>query len=168
MATVAQQLLQAREGKNLTIYQVAESTKIRTDHIRALEAGNFDVFSAPVYIKGFVRTYATLLRLDVGEVMRTLEAELAQTKKFREPPSLTGRRRGILDFLTLQLSKLNWKVARVGLVILGVAVLGFAGVLLWRHFHRAEPVVNLPPSVYKPNKPGTGATLPVPAPKNKP
>jgi cytoskeletal protein RodZ len=43
MSTVAEQLRQAREAQNLSVYQVAEITKIRTDHIRALDEGNFDV-----------------------------------------------------------------------------------------------------------------------------
>ncbi|MGH7954054.1 MAG: helix-turn-helix domain-containing protein, partial [Limisphaerales bacterium] len=50
MPTVAEQLRAAREVQKLTIHQVAEKTKIRTDHVRALEDGNFSVFSAPVYI----------------------------------------------------------------------------------------------------------------------
>ena len=45
MSTVADKLRQAREAQNLTIHQIADITKIRTDHIRALEQGNFDVFS---------------------------------------------------------------------------------------------------------------------------
>ena len=36
MPTVAEQLRTAREAQGLTVYQVAEITKIRTDHIRAL------------------------------------------------------------------------------------------------------------------------------------
>ena len=51
MATVADQLRRAREAQQLNIYQVAEITKIKTDHIRALESGNYDTFSAPVYIR---------------------------------------------------------------------------------------------------------------------
>src|SRR5258705_11311017 len=39
MATVAEQLRRAREAQNLNVYQVAEITKIKTDHIRALESG---------------------------------------------------------------------------------------------------------------------------------
>src|SRR6185436_18038695 len=58
MATVGEQLRQAREKQKLTVQNVSEKTKIRTDHISALEEGNFDVFSAPVYIRGFVRSYA--------------------------------------------------------------------------------------------------------------
>ena len=59
MASVAEQLRAAREAKNLTVSQVAETTKIRGDHIRALEEGNYNVFVAPVYSRGFIRTYAT-------------------------------------------------------------------------------------------------------------
>jgi len=65
MSTVAEQLRQAREARHLTVQQAAEITKIRTDHLRALEEGNFEVFSAPVYIRGFVRSYSTLLKMEV-------------------------------------------------------------------------------------------------------
>src|ERR1700722_20855964 len=122
MSTVAEQLLQAREAQRLTVNQVAEVTKIRTDHIRALEEGNFNVFAAPVYIRGFVRTYALLLKLDVANVMASLDKELGQTDKFREPPPLTDQKRCIVDFLTLQLSKVNWRVATVVLAAVVVVM----------------------------------------------
>ena len=92
MSTVAEQLRQAREAKHLTVQQVAETIKIRSDHVRALEEGNFNVFSAPVYIRGFVRTYSTLLKLDVPRVMVALDGELGQTKKFAEPPPVVIER----------------------------------------------------------------------------
>ena len=63
---------------------------MRIDHVAALEEGNYDTFVAPVYIRGFVRTYARLLHLDEAAVMTALDAELGQTSKFREPPSLGG------------------------------------------------------------------------------
>src|SRR5882762_1702759 len=98
MVTVSEQLRRAREQQQLDIYQVAEITKIKTDHIRALESGNFDMFSAPVYIRGFVRTYATMLKLDESQIVADLEAELGQTEKFRELPPLTKKKGGALDF----------------------------------------------------------------------
>src|SRR5512136_1792522 len=122
MATIAQQLRQAREAKNLTVEQVVEITKIRTDHLRALEEGNFDVFSAPVYIRGFVRTYSTLLKLDVPQIMAALEAELAQTTKFAAPPSLAEHPRGAIDFLMLQLSRVDWRKASIGLGVVVIVV----------------------------------------------
>ncbi len=162
MTSVAEQLHAAREARSLTVHQVAEVTKIRTDHIRALEEGNFDVFSAPVYIKGFVRTYATLLKLDVAQLMAALEAELGQTEKFREPPPLTAQPRGIVDFLTLQLSKLSWRMAKVLLVALAALVVLGGGVLWWRHHQRADPLANLGTGVYQPAQPAAGETLPLP------
>src|SRR5258706_1191552 len=108
MSTVAEQLRKGREAQNLTVKQLAEITKIRSDHIRALEEGNFNVFSAPVYIRGFVRTCSTLLKMDVPQVMSNLEGELGQTVKFREPPPLTDAPRTPVDFVTLQLSKVHW------------------------------------------------------------
>src|ERR1700741_2232823 len=107
MTSVSQQLQQTRVAQSLSVHQVAEITKIRTDHIRAIEEGNFNVFAAPVYIRGFVRTYALMLKLDVSGIMAELDKELGQTEKFREPPPLTSQKRGIVDFLTLQLSKVN-------------------------------------------------------------
>src|SRR5512144_3137747 len=120
MSTVAEQLRHAREARNLTVQEVADITKIRTDHLRALEEGNFDVFSAPVYIRGFVRSYSSLLKLNVPEVMAALDAELGQTRKFAEPPPLSGERSGLVDKLMLQLSKVDWQKAAIVLAVLVV------------------------------------------------
>jgi cytoskeletal protein RodZ len=162
MSTVADQLRQAREARKLTVEQVAEITKIRTDHLRALEEGNFDVFSAPVYIRGFVRTLSTLLKLDVPRVMSELDAELGQTKQFAEPPPLSTHPRGVVDFLMLQLSKVDWQK---GVVILGAAVL-VMGILLavvsWRRYRTADPLKGVKPGVYQPAHSNSGETLPLP------
>lgn len=161
MPTVAEQLRTAREARKLTIYQIAETTKIRTDHIRALEDGNFDMFVAPVYIRGFVRTYATLLKLDVPQVMSALENELALTEKFSEPPPLSKQPRGVLDFLMLLLSRLDWRKA--GLVLGAVAVAGLVvGIYAtWRHYQKRNPLADLPPGIYQPSANDSGETLPL-------
>jgi cytoskeleton protein RodZ len=167
MSTVAEQLRQAREARHLTVQQVVEITKIRTDHLRALEEGHFDVFSAPVYIRGFVRSYSTLLKLNVPEVMAALDAELGQTRKFAEPPPLTDRPRGALDFLMLQLSKVDW---RKGLIALGVIILVLAAVLGYRSArqHRTtDPLKGQKPATYQPPRNSSGETLPLPTPAPK-
>src|SRR5438445_555575 len=69
MSTVAQQLRHAREAQKLTIEQVADITKIRTDHVRAIENVEYHVFSAPVYTRGFIRTYSNLVKLDPAHVV---------------------------------------------------------------------------------------------------
>ena len=161
MSTVAEQLRQAREAKNLTVQQVVEITKIRTDHLRALEEGNFDVFSAPVYIRGFVRGYANLLKLDVPQIMAALETELAGTTKFAEPPPLAEHPRSVVDFLMLQLSKVDW---RKGLIGLGAVIALVAVVSAWAVWRHHNPLKGLKPGVYQSTQDVSGDTLPLPAP----
>ena len=79
MSTVAEQLRAAREAKNLTVEQVADLTKMRTDHVRALEEGNFSAFSAPIYIRGSVKNYASALKLDGAKLLVELAEELKGT-----------------------------------------------------------------------------------------
>jgi cytoskeletal protein RodZ len=162
--SVAEQLRQAREARHLTVEQVAEITKIRTDHLRALEEGNFDVFSAPVYIRGFVRSLSTLLKLDVPGMMATLDAELAKTQQFAEPPPLMRQRQGFVDFLMLQLSRVDWQK---GVWVLGAAVV-LATVLLVivvSRNSRRDPLKGVKPAVYQPTRSNSGETLPLPTPK---
>ena len=107
MSTVAEQLRAAREAKNLTVEQVAETTKIRTDHIRALEEGNFNVFSAQIYIRGSVKNYSSMLKLDTPALLAALDAELDQTEKYSEPPPLVEPENTLVDRFTLLLAKVN-------------------------------------------------------------
>src|SRR5438445_5073897 len=148
MSTVAEQLHQAREAKHLTVEQVAEITKIRGDHLRALEEGNFDIFSAPVYIRGFVRTYSNLLKLDVPEVMAALDEELGQTQKFAEPPPLSRQPRSFLDLVMLQLSKVDIRKGLVGLAVLLVLGIIFSVLLIYRHFKSVDHLSGLKPGIY--------------------
>ena len=53
-----------RGGRGFTIQQVASATRIRLEHLSALEADELERFVAPVYAKGHLRTYARYLWLD--------------------------------------------------------------------------------------------------------
>lgn len=162
MSTVAEQLRTAREAQKLTVHQVAELTKIRTDHIRALEEGNFGLFSAPVYIRGFVRACASVVKLDVPAIMAALDAELGQTEKFREPPALLPAPHGPLDFLMLQLSKVSWRkvlTALGAIVLLATLVSGYSA---WRRHKVADPLAGLKPAFYEPTPDVSGDMLPLP------
>ena len=147
MPTVAEQLRAAREEQGLTVYQVADLTKIKTDHIRAMDEGDFDVFSAPVFLKGFVRTYAGALKLDVPAIMAALDAELHGTEKFSEPPPLTNERRGIIDWVTLLLSRVNWSVALPLLLVLIAIVGSIVGYRAWKTHQTEDPLRNLGPGI---------------------
>ena len=162
MPTVAEQLRLAREGQNLDVYQVADLTKIKTEHVRALESGDYQSFSAPVYIRGFVRTYAKAQKLDVPQVISDLDAELGQTEKFREPPPLTEPARGGVDFLMLQLTRLNWRAAVVIAGVVLLILLVWSGIRSAQHKTRGDPLRNLPPGLYQTRPDASGELLPLP------
>lgn len=163
--TVGDRLRQARERANWSIHDVSEKTKIRTDHIAALEEGNYNVFSAPVYIRGFVRNYAGTVKLDVNDTLALLDRELSQTDRFKEHPKLTPHSRGALDYLMLQLSKINWTLA---LPIIVVALILFAAIFSYRVYRERktrDPLQNLGPGLYQPKT--SGETLPLPPSTNR-
>lgn len=162
MSSVAEQLRQAREAQGLSLRDMAEATKIRTDHLEALENADYDPFPAPVYIRGSVRTYAGFLKMDVPALLAELDAELAKSPDLSGPPSLTGERSGPLDWLTYQLSRVNWRLT--GLLVLILAVCG--GVLIgWQFWNRRmqeDPLAHLGPGMYRASAATDGDVLPIP------
>jgi len=164
MPSVAEQLRQAREQRNLSVHQVAEATKIKTDHVRALESGQYEVFAAPVYIRGFVRAYATLLCLDVPQLMGELDGELSQSAQFRELPSLAPRQRTLLDVLSLLVAKVNWLRVLSFAVLVCMLSLAIWGYRAGRRSHPTDPLGNLGPGLYQPRQSNAGEMLPLPTP----
>jgi cytoskeletal protein RodZ len=160
MSTVAEQLRGAREAQKLTVQQIADATKIRTDHIHALENGDFSVFSAPIYIRGSVKNYATRLKLDVPQIMAVLDTELKATEDFSEPPPLSDVTKTPLDNVMFLLAKLNLKVvlAAVGVLVVLLIIMLVNAVL--KHGKKGNPQTSLPPAVYQPAN--NGDTLPLP------
>lgn len=162
MTNVGEQLRLAREERNLSVDEVADLTNIRGDHIRALEEGNYSIFSAPVYIRGFVRTYSNLLRLDTTRLLEQLGHELAESGQV--DPSLAPPSRGVLDAAMFQLSKISRRLAwpAFGAVVVLVAVV--VGYFIWSHVQSQDPTVGLGDGVYQPPS-NSGETLPVPTPR---
>lgn len=163
MPTVAEQLRAGREQLKLSVSEAAEITKIRSDHIRALEEGNYKVFAAPVYIRGFTRTYAKMLRLNAPDLLKQLETELGE--KFQDSSMHSRREKQTsLDWLMLQLSKVHWRVI---LPLLGIAVILTIGTMIyrsWLNYRSKDPLSALGPGLYRGGPTNAGETLPVPAP----
>ncbi len=163
MSTVAEQLRHAREAQGLSLRDLADLTKIRSDHLEALEQANYAPFPAPVYIRGSVRTCASFLKLDVQAILAALDAELANSPEFREPPSLTGEHRGPLDWITYQLSRINWRITLIIVVVLAVVAGGSLGWKAWSQRLREDPLSRLGPGLYRGPAPSEGDVLPIPA-----
>lgn len=162
MPTVAEQLRAAREGRKFTIHQVAEATKIKTEHIRALESGDYSPFSAPVYIRGYVKAMARALQMDPITILSDLDRELAQTDNFSAPPSLVQKKKGLLDWLMLQVSKMHIQILAPFIVLFALAGAIFWGYTIWRKQQTADPLQNLGPGIYQTQPVIGGQYLPLP------
>jgi cytoskeleton protein RodZ len=64
----------AREQRGLTLSDVAEQVRIRSVYLAAIEDENWKAIGAPVYIRGFLRTYARHLGLDAEEAVSEFNA----------------------------------------------------------------------------------------------
>ena len=90
MQTIGERLEEARKRKGVSIREAAESTKIRGDYLQKFEANTLEIDLPPLYLRGFIRTYAKFLDLDVERLMGDVDAALSrdgkpQRREHREP-----------------------------------------------------------------------------------
>jgi cytoskeletal protein RodZ len=57
---------------------VADQIRIRSVYLSAMEQENWDAIGAPVYVRGFLRTYARYLKLDSEEAVAEFNATLPE------------------------------------------------------------------------------------------
>lgn len=63
----------AREAKGLTLEEAAARTRILPQYLKAVEDNNYAKLPDEVFAKGFVRSYARLLGLNEGAVIRQFD-----------------------------------------------------------------------------------------------
>lgn len=69
MQTIGERLEEARKRKGVSIREVAEATKIRGDYLHKFENNQFDLSLPEIYVRGFLRTYATFLKLPSDKII---------------------------------------------------------------------------------------------------
>ena len=74
-AAVGKKLRQARQALELSLEQAAAETHIRLHYLRAMEDGQFDVLPSKVQMRGFLRLYASYLRIDTAPLFDALERD---------------------------------------------------------------------------------------------
>ncbi|MBI3067384.1 MAG: helix-turn-helix domain-containing protein [Betaproteobacteria bacterium] len=63
-------LAAARQAQSMSVADVARQLRLSPRQVEALEAGEFGKLPGAVFVRGFIRNYARLLKLDAGPLLR--------------------------------------------------------------------------------------------------
>ena len=83
---VGEQLQRVRSERRLSLNDVAKQTKIQPWVLEALEANRLQELMSPVYVKGFLTTYAKFLSLEPEPLMAQLVWPAPESEQAPLPP----------------------------------------------------------------------------------
>src|SRR3970282_2031306 len=86
MESIGSQLGKAREQRGITVSQAASATRIKYQHIEAIERDDFGAFAAAAYARGFIKIYAEYLGMEAAPLLDHYRHHHAPAER---PPSLT-------------------------------------------------------------------------------
>ena len=155
-------LAAARDAAQLSVAEVARHLRLSVAQVEALEAGDFERLPGPVFVRGFIRNYARLVKLNPDVLLPQVEPELAGLPHSPETPPSQN-----IPFPPERPSR--WPI--LGLLILVV----LAGLVFYEFYwteHRpasdvpaaAVPPVPAAPVAVQPEPPAAPETTAIPAP----
>jgi cytoskeletal protein RodZ len=154
MSALGEEFRSAREARGVTLSEVAEQIHIRSVYLNAIENEEWSAIGAPVYVRGFIRTYARFLGLDAEDAVgRFNEAAPAERSTSSASVSLDEREGSGVSI---------WAVLGT---LVALALVVFVAYEYWQYAHgggRNVPVAAASTSP-QPAAPATGSQTPAPA-----
>lgn len=92
MSPLGETLRRARLSKGITIEDAERVTRIPRKYLEALEVENYGILPAPVYARGFLRSYAGYLGLDPGELLPFFPVGHVEEPKLENLPEVRQTR----------------------------------------------------------------------------
>ena len=74
MQTIGERLEEARKRKGVSIREASEATKIRGEYLHKFESNQFDLRLPEIYVRGFLKTYASFLKLPADKLVADYKA----------------------------------------------------------------------------------------------
>jgi cytoskeletal protein RodZ len=155
VSALGEEFRSAREARSLSLSDVAERLHIRSVYLAAIEEEDWHVIGAPVYVRGFMRTYARFLGLDPEAAVARFSASVpAGTPAATAPPratATTAEKRSA--------ERASPSLAAVLSIVVAVLVVAFVGYEFYQYRSGtpAAPVADASAA------PGAVAGAPVPA-----
>jgi cytoskeleton protein RodZ len=89
MKLTGELLKNERLNKNLSVQDVAQALKLSSKIVNSIEAGDTASLPAKTFVRGFVKSYAQLLKLDTDSVLRQFQEEMGSTTPLPKTPPPT-------------------------------------------------------------------------------
>lgn len=86
MKITGELLKSERINLKLSVQDVASALKLSSKIINSIEAGNIDSLPSKTFVRGFVKSYAQLLKLDADVVLRQFLEEMGSTNPLPKIP----------------------------------------------------------------------------------
>jgi len=111
---VGAELRAARETQGLSVSEVAHQLKLAPRQVEALEAGRFEALPGGTFVRGMLRNYARLLKLEPEPLLERLagrleapDANLLAARYSQPVPFSDSARRSSFVYLGLSLAVLT-------------------------------------------------------------
>jgi cytoskeletal protein RodZ len=165
MQTVGEILRSEREKKGLSIKDIEVGTSIRTLYIKAIEENNYKVVPGEVYLKGFIRNYASYLGLDAQSVMEVYRQSQSPVLDEKVETTTKTEERTAQEEKTTERS--DGKHKSFGLLAAVLLIIAAGGAFWWFTSGQApSPAQETKPAPAAPSAPSQ--PQPTPVPQNKP
>jgi cytoskeleton protein RodZ len=131
-ATPGATLAAARQAEGLSVADVATQMRISPRQVEAIEADRYQELPGDVFVRGFIRNYARMLKLDPVPLLHALEPELKREVPLRAH-EITG---------TLPTARRSRKGIWIATFVLGLAaLLGTVAAYEWWRLRSSDPIV---------------------------
>lgn len=120
--TAGERLQNARQSAGLTPEEVARQLNLRVSVITAIEQAGYDRIDSELFLKGYVRAYAALVKVDGDSIIRQLDRELEPARQAREAQAEAS------PLASIQKRKrMKKRIAKVVILLLIVVALVYGG-----------------------------------------
>lgn len=134
--TLGEKLKKIRSEFRISLNEVAKHTKIQMKYLEYLENGEYEKLPAEVYVRGFVRSYASFLGTDEGSLMKMYERENNIQRNLKKEHFQKQQER-VFNFP-------RFIVTPAMFVVTGIVIVAFGGfVYLYREFQSFASVPQL-------------------------
>lgn len=156
-------LREAREAKGLTEADIANRLRLAIHLVKAIEADDYVPFAAPVYVRGYLRAYASFLGLDDAPLLSAFDQIISKTG-IQPPNDVHYASSSITKIRHLHHSKRRfsrWMSWIIGIFLIALLVLWWYGQHHRKHVDISAGLLPVMPHTVAPPKIKSPVTAPV-------